>query len=243
MNVVSATGMLDCRPDRLATLRDRLARADLDGLLLTSLANIRYLTGFSGSSALLAVTARECVLFTDFRYATQVEEEVGAGTSVQIHPSSLWAALWGWLPTTSGVDRIGFESAHLLHRDFARLLEQGARWQWRPALDLVEELRAVKDTGEVAAIERAVGIAERSLAWLLGQLRPGLTEMAVAGLLEQALRAEGSEAFPFPTIVASGPRSALPMPGPPIAALEPVSCCSSTSGRCPTGTAPISLGR
>ncbi len=194
----------------MAALRDAIGRADLDALLVTALPSIRYLTGFSGSNALLLVSALECVLLTDFRYETQVADEVWAGTTVKIEPTSLWAGLWPSIASMAGVERIGFESAHLLHRDFARLLEQGARWQWRPTADLVESLRAIKDAGEVALIRRAVGMAERALERTLAALHPGLTETAVAGVLEQHLRDEGSEAFPFPSIVASGPRSALP---------------------------------
>ncbi len=200
----------DPRLLRLAAVRDRLARVDLDGVLLTHLANVRYLTGFSGTSALLFVSARECLLFTDFRYAGQVEEELGTTTAVQIEQTSLWTGLWSWLAGITGVERIGFESGHLAHRDFARLLEQGQRWHWRPVTELVEELRAVKDAGEIVAIERAVVMAEAALQVTLPQIHPGMTELAVAGLLERALRDEGSEAFPFPTIVAAGPRSALP---------------------------------
>ncbi len=195
---------------RVAALRDTVGRADLDALLVTALPNIRYLTGFSGSNALLVVSALECVLFTDFRYETQVADEVWAGASVKIEPTSLWAGLWPSVAAMTGVERIGFESAHLLHRDFARLLEQGGRWQWRPTADMVESLRVVKDAGEVALIRRAVGMAERALERTLATLRPGLTETMGAGVLEPHLREEGSEAFPFPSIVASGPRSALP---------------------------------
>lgn len=200
----------DFRPHRLAALRDAMGRADLDGLLITSLPNIRYITGFSGSSALLVVTARECLLFTDFRYEAQVADEVADAASVRIEPTSLWAGLWPAITGLSGVERIGFESAHLMHRDFARLLEQGSRWQWRPALDVVETLRSVKDAGEIAAIERAVAMAESALAATLNALAPGMTETGVAGVLERNLRDAGSEAYPFPSIVASGPRSALP---------------------------------
>ena len=154
---------MDSRFSRLVALRDRLARADLDGLLVSSLPNIRYLTGFSGSNALLLVTAMECVLFTDFRYATQVGEEVGGHATVRIEMTNLWSGLWSGLGALGGVERVGFESAHLLHRDFQRLLEQGARWQWRPAVDMVEPLRERKDVGEVALIERAITMAQRAL--------------------------------------------------------------------------------
>jgi Xaa-Pro aminopeptidase len=97
-----------------------------------------------------------------------------------------------------------------LHRDFQRLLDAGSDWQWRPTLEFVEGLRARKDAGEVDLIEQAVRVAEHALGNLLPQLGPGLSEMEVAGLLESELRAAGSEGFPFPSIVASGPRSALP---------------------------------
>ncbi len=195
---------------RLAALRDALARADVDALLISALPNVRYLTGFSGSSALVIVTARECVLITDFRYATQVQDEVASVVTVRIEPTSLWTGVWAVLPGMSGVERVGFESAHLVHRDFQRLLEQGARWQWRPVVDLVETLRVQKDAGEIAHIERAIAIAQRALEATLPKIRAGLTEMQAAGLLEHALRDAGSEGYPFATIVASGPRSALP---------------------------------
>jgi Xaa-Pro aminopeptidase len=149
-------------------------------------------------------------LLTDFRYETQVAEEVGRAATVRIEPANLWSGLWSVLASLVTVERIGFESAHLLHRDFQRLLEQGARWQWRPLVDAVERLRERKDAGEIACIERAIAIAETALAATLPRIRPGQTETQVAGLLEQQLREAGSEAYPFASIVASGPRSALP---------------------------------
>ena len=182
----------------------------MDGLLVTSLANIRYLTGFSGSSALLFVSARDAVLITDFRYQTQIAEEVGDLARISIEAQSLWVGLWHQLAPLSHVEVIGFESGHLLHRDFQRLLENGGRWQWRPTVDLVETLRERKDAGELALIEVANGIATRALERTLPQVKVGMSELQVAGALEKALRDEGSEGFPFPSIVASGPRSALP---------------------------------
>ena len=159
---------------------------------------------------MLVVTPRECVLFTDFRYATQVKDEVSVHVNVHIEAQSLWVGLWNWLGSVTGVERIGFESMHMMHRDFQRLLEQGAKWQWRPLVDEVESLRQRKDGDEIRLIEVAVGIAERALGATLSELRVGLTETQVAGILEHHLRNEGSEAYPFATIVAAGPRAALP---------------------------------
>jgi Xaa-Pro aminopeptidase len=191
-------------------VRDVLAAQDLDALLVSHLPNIRWLTGFSGSSALLVVTALDVVLLTDFRYATQVESEVSAGVRIVIVAESLWTELWEVLGTMLSVQRVGFDSTHLVHRDFQRLLEQGNRWQWRPTSEIVETLRESKDESEIAAIRRAIEMAESALASTLEHIRPGLTETGVAGILEKALRDAGSEEYPFASIVASGPNSALP---------------------------------
>lgn len=202
--------MSDLRRRRLATLADGLDTAHLDGLLVTSLPNIRYLTGFSGSSALLFLSHREALLVTDFRYQTQAAEEVGDRARIAIESQSLWTGLWQQLAQFPNLQVVGFESAHLLHRDFLRLVEHGSRWQWRPTLDHVETLRERKDPEEVALIEEAAAVATGALEDILPFLRAGLRELEVAGLLEKALRDRGSEGFPFPSIVASGPRSALP---------------------------------
>lgn len=199
----------DVRRRRIAALVDGLSAAHLDGLLLTGLSNIRYLTGFSGSSALLVVTQRDVLLITDFRYQTQVADEVGDIARVSIEASSLWAGLWQQLATMN-VKVLGFETAHVQHRDFQRLVESGARWQWRPTVDLVERLRERKDAQEIALITDAADVATKALGETLPAVHAGMSELQVAGVLEKALRDAGSEGFPFPSIVASGPRSALP---------------------------------
>ncbi|HEV2642330.1 MAG TPA: Xaa-Pro peptidase family protein, partial [Candidatus Elarobacter sp.] len=204
--------MSDQRRARAARIVDALTEHHLDALLVTGRANIRYLTGFSGSSALLLVTARDLVLITDFRYQTQVGDEVGDAARVRVEGVSLWEGLWHELSQLAGRAVIGFDSAHVTHRDFQRFLDEatGARWQWRPQGDIVERLRESKDAGELALITAAAGIATRALSYTLNQVRAGLTELEVAGMLEKALRDQGSEAHPFEAIVASGPRSALP---------------------------------
>jgi Xaa-Pro aminopeptidase len=202
--------MTDRRRERLKALGAKLSQERIDALLLTSLPNIRYLTGFSGTSALALATAGEIRLLTDFRYETQVAEEVGDAATVRIEPVSLWTGLWDVIAKMQMLEVIGFESAHMYHRDFQRLLTDGARWQWRPQLNLVETLREAKDPGEVALITEAARIATDALTRTVSQIRAGQSELQIAGILEKALRDEGSEEAPFPPIVASGPRSALP---------------------------------
>jgi Xaa-Pro aminopeptidase len=239
----------DARPERLAALLRALEAARLDGVLLTGLANIRYLTGFSGTSALVFVGVRGEVLFvTDFRYKTQVVDEVGDFARVYVEGQSLWTGLWQQLPQLGYVELAGFESAHVLHRDFQRLLDAGARWQWRPTADVVEALRERKDAGEVALIREAARIAEHALDRTLPQVRVGLRELDVAGILERALREAGSEGFPFPTIVASGARSALPHARSSPKVLEPgdfllIDFGAEHAGYCADITRTVVLGR
>lgn len=199
--------------DRLQRLRASLAQSQIDALLVSALPNVRYLTGFTGSNALALVTADEAVLLTDFRYATQVKHEVAAEVQVVIEQMSLWTRLWKELRQLPAVEVIAFESAHVTHQDAARFVTEGgegAAWKWRPALNLVEVLRESKDETELAHIRAAVQIAEHALARTLPQVRAGLTELAVAGILEYEMRLAGSERTAFETIVAAGPRSALP---------------------------------
>lgn len=205
--------MTDARERRLAALRTAIAAAQLDALLVSSLPNIRYLCGFSGSSALLVVTAGDALLLTDFRYSIQAKVEAGAVARVVIEPSSLWARLWVELPAMRDVESVAFESAYVTHADFQRLVDppQGAsRWQWRPSVNLVEALRERKDPDELAHIREAARIAEEALGRTVESVRQGMTELDVCGILEGALRACGSQAHPFETIIASGDRAALP---------------------------------
>src|SRR5689334_25282301 len=108
---------------RLARLRASLADSGLDALLVSALPNVRYLTGFSGSSALVLVTADACLLLTDFRYATQVKHEVAAEARVVVESASLWVRLWAEMKLLDGVQVVAFESAHMTHQDASKLVD------------------------------------------------------------------------------------------------------------------------
>jgi Xaa-Pro aminopeptidase len=198
----------DRRTERQAALRVALNEEGLDALLVTHLPNIRYLTGFTGSAALLLLRADGTTLITDFRYAIQAPSEVGEAAAVEIDQKSVWDRL-GRVLAAAPVGTLGIEAQALTVRDAERV---GGLTRARlvPTMDLVERLRAVKSPEEVAAIRAAAGLAQDALAEVLPTVRPGLTEVEVGAALESALRRRGSEWHPFPTIVASGPRAALP---------------------------------
>ena len=185
-----------------------LAGEGLDGLLITHLPNVRYLTGFSGSAALLLVHADSTVLVTDFRYAAQAPAEAGEAATVEVDQRSVWDRLGrvlAGLPQGS----IGIEARALTVKDAERVAGL-TRSRVVPTSDLVERLRAVKSPEEVAAIRTAAELAQDALAEAVPAIRVGRSELEIAAALEGALRRRGSEWHPFPTIVASGPRSALP---------------------------------
>jgi Xaa-Pro aminopeptidase len=199
----------DRRADRQAALRAGLAAEGLDALLVTHLPNVRYLTGFTGSAALLVVHAQATVLVTDFRYAVQAPAEAGQAAVVEVDQKSVWERLGRVLGDLGVLGSLGIEAHALTVRDAERV---GALTRARvvPTLEQVERLRAIKSPEEVAAIRAAAELAQDALAEVLPGVRPGHSEREIGAALESALRRRGSEWHPFPTIVASGPRSALP---------------------------------
>jgi Xaa-Pro aminopeptidase len=199
----------DRRPERIAALHDRLPEAGVDALLVTALPNIRYLTGFTGSAGLLLVRPPEPpVLVVDFRYGVQGEAETGGVAELAVDRTSVWSRL-GQVLTRAPDGRLGFEREHVTVADLARL-EAAAQGRCLPVSGLVEALREVKSPEEVAAVRVAAALAQDALAEVLPTVRVGESERHIAARLEAALRWRGSEWHPFQTIVASGPRSALP---------------------------------
>jgi Xaa-Pro aminopeptidase len=198
---------------RQKTLRERLASAGLDALLVSHLPNIRYLCGFTGSAGLLLVTESASVFFTDVRYDTQSREEV-KGAKVVIARKALLSALGEWIRTRRKRSKgfaVGIEAEHLSVAERRRLVDvlpSGLRL--RSAAPLVERLRMVKDSDELRRIRAAVRLGATLFDRALEVLRPGVKESEVAAEMEYAARRAGAEEMSFPTIIASGARSALP---------------------------------
>ncbi len=201
------------RAGRLAVLRARLDSDGLDALVVTSLTNIRYLTGFSGSAGTLFVLPGRTVLLTDGRYATQAGEQLaGLDVAVEIGLSVPERTRIGAsLVAGAGVRALGLEAAHVTwatQRDFATA--------WFPGVDLlatvglVEDQRRVKDAGERDRIARAAAAADAALDAVLPLLDGGPIEAELAAALDAAMRRHGADGPGFETIVASGPNSAKP---------------------------------
>jgi Xaa-Pro aminopeptidase len=199
---------------RIGQLRRRLTRAGLPGLLVTHLPDLRYLSGFTGSSAALAITGRAARLFTDGRYIVQTAEEVTAA-QVQIVSTTPAVAAVQWLAAQPGVEFAGFDPVWTSVAELARwkaALPSRFRRTFLSALaaPLVEPLRWVKDEDELALMIEAALVGCKLFDHILGFIRPGLAEFEVAAELEHQARLMGAEGMSFETIVASGVRSALP---------------------------------
>ncbi len=188
-----------------------LVEDNLDGLIVSHAPNVRYLTGFTGTSALFALLReREPVFLSDFRYATQAHAEVGDMARIEIVSDNLWKRLLAVLSEYRAARTLGYE-AHTVTVKTAELLgANGTRSTFTPVKGLVERFRAMKDPEEVRAIHAAATLAMEAFEAALATVRVGQREIEIAAQLELELRRRGSEWHPFPTIAASGPRSALP---------------------------------
>ncbi len=199
---------------RIGLVRRRITGAGLHGLLVTHLPDIRYLCGFTGSSAALVLSRRAARLFTDGRYTAQAAAEVRAAKfQIASGPPANNAVVW--LAAQSGVQFVGFDPARTsvaeLTRIRAALPSNLRRTLLVPlAAPLVEPLRWVKDQDELEIMREAAVLGCRLFDHLLSFIRPGLAEFEVAAELEYQARRLGAEGMSFETIVASGPRSALP---------------------------------
>jgi Xaa-Pro aminopeptidase len=209
----------------------------MDSLLVTHLPNIHYLCGFTGSAAALLVSGRGSILFTDGRYRTQAKEELisakinsakvsGANVDrvrIVIACQAPLLAAAEWLaaqrnkstPASSYPIPVGIEPESITAGMRDRLasvlkgLKGTRKVRLRSAPPLVERARMVKDAGEIQCIRRAVELGASLFLTARQKIRPGVAEVAVAAAMEYEARCAGAEGMSFPTILASGARSAI----------------------------------
>jgi Xaa-Pro aminopeptidase len=177
-------------------------------MLVSQPANIRYLCGFSGSAGVLLVATSESILFTDSRYTFQAQEEV-SGARVHIAKKGLLREAAAILKSRKGRVSVAYSSSHLTVAQMEALqVATGARVRWVKDASAVETLRAVKDDAEVAAMREAAVLISRVFETALPAIKPGISELDLAGRLELSMKRRGASGPSFETIVASGARSA-----------------------------------
>ena len=195
--------------ERLATLRKSMAEQNLPALLIAQLLNRKYMSGFGGSAGSLFITQERALLLTDFRYVERAATEAPGFEVVKASPSAFVDLLSGLL-SDAGLDRLGFESAHVTHAEHAAWAEKLTVAELVPVKGLVESLRMVKSADELALIRQAVQISDGAYDHLKRTIRPGMTEKQVAWDLEVWMRTHGADGIAFPIAVASGPNGAMP---------------------------------
>jgi Xaa-Pro aminopeptidase len=190
-----------------------MADRGLDALVVSTPANVRYLTNFAGSSGQVVVSAGQCVLITDGRYEFSVREALAAGELAEVtleRVEQRYDLATTALLVRSGHRRVGFEAEHTTVATLGAWQRGATAIDWVPTERLVERQRMVKDASEIAIYRRGAAMMVRVAASLPAILHEGRTERDVARAIESALEAEGFTGPSFPTIVASGPNSALP---------------------------------
>jgi len=194
---------------RVEDLREKLKELDADGMLVTKIENVSYMTGFSGSSAFAYISYDTRSLLTDGRYKDQAAGEC-AGWDVRIYTSNLFQALGGLL---KGGGKIAFESS--MSYEFHQRLESALPTEERllETRSLIESLRARKDPGEVMLIKAALRCAAEAFEHVRPMIAPGIKEREVAAELDYRMMMAGADMVAFDTVVASGPNSALPHAG------------------------------
>jgi len=172
--------------------------------------NRYYLSGFSGSAGYLLITADSQLLATDFRYVEQVKQQAPDYRLFEIKGD-----MSKWLPefvAGLGLKEMAFEAEDVTFDKYSRLKEilSPLGIELKPIISMVETIRAVKEPGEIALIERAVAVSDAAIEHIRTAAHPGMTELEVAWEIEKYMREHGSQAVPFEVIVAAGRNAALP---------------------------------
>jgi Xaa-Pro aminopeptidase len=235
---------------RLRKLRTSIGEKELDALLISQPENLRYLSGFTGSSGWLLISGRNAILVLDFLYVEQAKEESPGFEIIQIKQE-----LHDWLPGLVfdlGWHKLGFEANLMSYEGYHKLGEaiktKQVSLELVPITSIVEQLRSIKAPEELGFIAKAVELADDAFEEAKAIVRPGMTEKEAAWEIEKILRQKDSEGIPFEIIVASGPNSALPHARPTektIRSGEPVliDMGAKTSGYCSDLSRTLFLGK
>ncbi|MGF2145909.1 M24 family metallopeptidase [Vagococcus fluvialis] len=193
--------------NRVNNLREQMKSEGISSFLITSPYNLRYLTGFTGTTGLALIGLEETFFITDFRYTEQAAKQcVGFEIVKNVGPILEVVAD---LVESKNIENLGFEESFVPFKQYVEL-EGLLEVDLIPVSGMVEELREVKDEEEIAIVEKACEIADKAFSHILTYIKPGMTEIQVANELDFYMRSLGASSVSFETIVASGLRSAMP---------------------------------
>ncbi len=194
--------------ERIRKLRNIIKSENLDCVVITSRPNTLYFTGFSGSTSIALITEKEAYFATDFRYIENARGICGKSYSVEMCERSPEVYLIDKL-TELKIETVGFEEQDVSQGRYSGWLEK-TTCTYKGIQVRMGKIREVKEAAEVQKIQIAVDLAERAFEYIIGLLKPGMTENQVAAEIEYYMRKNGASAPAFETIVASGKRSSMP---------------------------------
>jgi Xaa-Pro aminopeptidase len=195
------------RMEKLEKIQRRLDKLGIDGMLITSSYNRRYMTGFTGSAGVVLITPGKGLLITDFRYTEQATKQC-KGYEVVQQKGSITEEVAAQVKKF-GVQKLGFEENDVTFSTF-KAFDKEINAELVPFSGEIEKLRLIKTEAEIKILKEAAEIADAAFKHILGFIRPGLKELEVSNELEFFMRSLGATSSSFDTIVASGYRSALP---------------------------------
>ncbi|PLR76470.1 Xaa-Pro dipeptidase [Bacillus sp. V3-13] len=193
--------------EKLEKLRGHFDKLGIDGMLITSNYNRRYMSQFTGTAGVVLISAEKALFITDFRYVEQAEKQCKGYEIVQ-HKGMIPDEVANQAKKI-GIKRLGFEQDHLTFSGYTAY-EKAVEAELVPVSGAIEKLRLIKTDAEIKILKEASAIADAAFKHILGFIRPGITELDVSNELEFFIRKAGATSSSFDIIVASGSRSALP---------------------------------
>ncbi|WP_117169250.1 M24 family metallopeptidase [Paraliobacillus sediminis] len=192
---------------KVEKLRSVMKKDNLGALVITNSFNIRYMTGFTGTSGVVLITESEALFITDFRYTQQAADEAPLYEIIE-HKQGIIKEIANQVKLL-GIKRLGFEKTNLTYAIFEEY-QKAISAELVPTEGLVEKLRLIKTDDEIAILKEAAKIADAAFEYILTVIKPGVREIDISNELEFFMRKQGAISSSFDIIVASGFRSALP---------------------------------
>jgi Xaa-Pro aminopeptidase len=192
---------------KIEKLRKSFQEQGIDGILITSPFNRRYISNFTGTAGVVLISVEKSLFITDFRYVEQASKQA-VGFDIVQHKGLIHDEIATQVEKL-GIKKLGFEQDYVTYSSY-QTYQNSIKSELVPVTSLIENLRLIKTESEIKILKEAADIADAAFKHILDYIKPGLTELEVSNELEFFMRKCGATSSSFDTIVASGTRSALP---------------------------------
>ena len=200
--------MNDVYKKRFNNILEKLSNEGFDGMYITNLTNIRYLTGFTGSAGILLIINEQSFFLTDGRYIKQASEEVKNANIIIIEQDYLSEIKN--LNVLKNKDKVAFEANHMSFMSYNLLVKFFKNIKWIATDLIIENIAAIKDQYEIDSLKTAVEITDLVFTKILEHIKPGVNEKYISAKISYLFKTNGADGDSYESIIASGPRSALP---------------------------------